>query len=124
MFNDPKTEMEARFSMHYCIAVAMLRKRLMLDDFESFAVRDSKIRALYPKITMTKTSDNPLPTATGREPAETRVILKNGQTSQSFYNIPRVYFKTHFQTKKCGLNSTIVFLVLATLSEWPRSATS
>ena len=28
MFNDPKTEMEARFSMHYCIAVAMLRKAL------------------------------------------------------------------------------------------------
>ena len=91
MFNDPKTEMEARFSMHYCIAVAMLRKRLMLDDFESFAVRDSKIRALYPKITMTKTSeDNPLPTATnGREPAETRVILKNGQTLSKFLQHPK-----------------------------------
>ena len=91
MFDDPKTEMEARFSMHYCIAVALLRKRLVLDDFESSAIQNSEVRALYPKITMTKKSeDNPLPTATnGREPAETRVTLKNGQTLSKFLKHPK-----------------------------------
>ena len=40
---------------------------------------------------MSKTSeDNPLPTATnGREPAETRVILKNGQTLSKFLQHPK-----------------------------------
>lgn len=91
MFDDPKTEMEARFSMHYCIAVALLRKRLMLADFESSAIQNSKIRALYPKITMSmKPEDDPLPTATnGREPAETRVTLTDGQTLSKFLQHPK-----------------------------------
>ena len=46
MFDDPKTEMEARFSMHYSIAVALLRKRLVLADFESSVIENSEIRAL------------------------------------------------------------------------------
>lgn len=91
MFDDPKTEMEARFSMHYCIAVALLRKRLILADFESSAIQSSELRALYTKITMTKTSeDKPLPTAiNGREPAETRITLNNGQTLSKFLKHPK-----------------------------------
>lgn len=91
MFDDPKTEMEARFSMHFSIAVALLRKRLMLADFESSAIQNSEIRALYPKITMTKKPENdPLPTATnGREPAETRITLTDGQTLSKFLKHPK-----------------------------------
>jgi len=91
MFDDPKTEMEARFSMHYSIAVALLRKRLVLADFVSSAIKNSEVRALYPKITMTKTSDDdPLPTATnGREPAETRITLKGGETLSKFLKHPK-----------------------------------
>lgn len=91
MFDDPKTEMEARFSMHYSIAVALLRKRLVLADFVSSVIKNSEVRALYPKITMTKTSDDdPLPTATnGREPAETRITLKGGKTLSKFLKHPK-----------------------------------
>lgn len=91
MFDDPKTEMEARFSMHYSIAVALLRKRLVLADFESSVIRNSEVRALYPKITMTKTSESkPLETAiNGREPAETRITLNDGQTLSKFLKHPK-----------------------------------
>lgn len=91
MFDDPKTEMEARFSMHYAIAVALLRKRLVLSDFENSAIQNSEVRALYSKITMTKTSeDNPLPTAiNGREPAETCITLTDGQTLSKFLKHPK-----------------------------------
>lgn len=91
MFDDPKTEMEARFSMHYCIAVALLRKRLVLADFEGSVIRNSEVRALYPKITMTKTSeDKPLETAiNGREPAETRITLNDGKTLSKFLKHPK-----------------------------------
>lgn len=91
MFDDPKTEMEARFSMHYSIAVALLRKRLVLADFESSVIQNSEVRALYPKITMTKTSeDKPLPIAiNGREPAETRITLNDGQTLSKFLKHPK-----------------------------------
>lgn len=91
MFNDPRTEMEARFSMHYTIAVALLRKRLVLSDFESSAIQNSEVRALYPKITMTKTSEGkPLPTAiNGNEPAETRITLTDGQTLSKLLKHPK-----------------------------------
>ena len=91
MFDDPKTEMEARFSMHYSIAVALLRKRLVLADFEGSVIRNSEVRALYPKITMTRTSDDkPLATAiNGREPAETRITLNDGKTLSKFLKHPK-----------------------------------
>lgn len=91
MFEDPQNEMEARFSMHYAIAIALLRKRLMLADFESSAIQDPAVRALYPKITMTQTAENkPLPIAVnGREPAETRITLMNGETLSKFLKHPK-----------------------------------
>lgn len=91
MFDNPKTEMEARFSMHYSIAIALLRKRLRLADFEASVIQNPEVRALYSKITMTKTSeDKPLPTAiNGREPAETRITLNDGRTLSKFLKHPK-----------------------------------
>ncbi len=91
MFDDPKTEMEARFSMHYAIAVALLRGRLTLADFDASAIGDPKVRRWYPNITMTRTSDDaPHPTATnGREPAETRIMTKDGRTFTKFLQHPK-----------------------------------
>ncbi len=86
MFDDPKTEMEARFSMHYAIALALVRGRLKLADFTPEAVGDAVVRAWYPKITMTMAPEaDPLPTATnGCEPAETLVTLKDGRKLSKF----------------------------------------
>ena len=86
MFDDPKSEMEARFSMQYAIALALLRGRLALADFRPEAIGDPAVRACFSKVTMTMAPVSaPLPTATnGREPAETRIRLKDGRTFAKF----------------------------------------
>jgi 2-methylcitrate dehydratase PrpD len=86
MFDDPKSEMEARFSMQYAIALALVRGRIALSDFRPDAIGDPAVRACFPKVTMTMAPESaPLPTATnGREPAETRIRLKGGRTLAKF----------------------------------------
>ncbi|MDA0996994.1 MAG: MmgE/PrpD family protein [Proteobacteria bacterium] len=85
-FDDPKSEMEARFSMQYAVALAVLKGRMTLADYRADAIGDPEIRAWYPKITMTMAPESdPLPTdVNGREPAETRVTLKDGRMLSKF----------------------------------------
>lgn len=51
-YPDPQDEMEARFSMQYCIARALTQDVLRLTDFTPQAVGDPHIRALLPRISM------------------------------------------------------------------------
>jgi 2-methylcitrate dehydratase PrpD len=48
----PRNEMEARFSMPYCLALALLQDRLTLADFTPDAVTRSEVRALLPLTAM------------------------------------------------------------------------
>lgn len=50
---EPKDEMQARFSMQYCLALALRRKTLSLSDFTPAAVEIFAHDALLPKISMT-----------------------------------------------------------------------
>ena len=52
MYDNPIQEMEARFSMNYCVAVALLNGRLSLSDFTPQAVHRPEVQALLPKVTM------------------------------------------------------------------------
>lgn len=81
MFADPQSEMEARFSMHYAIALAVTKGRLRLADFQPDAIADATVRAWLPRVTMTHAApENPLPIAdNGREPAEVVVLTKDGR---------------------------------------------
>lgn len=49
----PQDEMQARFSMQYCIALALLKDRLELSDFTAEAVGAKPVRELLPRIAMT-----------------------------------------------------------------------
>jgi 2-methylcitrate dehydratase PrpD len=51
-YPDPENEMQARFSMQYCLATAMLRESLSLSDFTAAAVARADVRTLMPRITM------------------------------------------------------------------------
>ncbi|MGL4965236.1 MAG: MmgE/PrpD family protein [Inquilinus sp.] len=51
-YPDPTDEMQARFSMQYCVALALLKDRLELSDFTAAAVAAGPVRALLPRITM------------------------------------------------------------------------
>ncbi|MEX2642497.1 MAG: MmgE/PrpD family protein [Acetobacterales bacterium] len=52
MYTEPRQEMEARFSLNYCVAVALLNGRLSLADFTPQAVHRPEVRRLLPLTTM------------------------------------------------------------------------
>ena len=79
-YPDPQQEMEARFSMQYCVAVALLNGKLSLADFTPTAVHRPAVRAVLPLIKMRAHE----PGAEGddttkRLPHEVTVKLKDGR---------------------------------------------
>ena len=91
MYPDPGTEMEARFSMQYCIALALLHGRLTLRDFTPAAIRRAEVRRWLPAITMRHTgAGDPLRLAdNGREPAKVTLHLKDGRKPERFVQYPK-----------------------------------
>jgi 2-methylcitrate dehydratase PrpD len=51
-FPQPLDELEARFSMEYCLAVALHRGAVVVADFTPAAIEQEEIRALMPKVRM------------------------------------------------------------------------
>ncbi|MBE9637962.1 MmgE/PrpD family protein [Salipiger mangrovisoli] len=51
-YPEPVTQMEARFSMQYCVALALTQDMLSLSDFSPEAVARPHVRALLPRIEM------------------------------------------------------------------------
>jgi 2-methylcitrate dehydratase PrpD len=86
MFSDPKTEMEARFSMEYAIALAITKGVLKLADFRPDAIANETLQAWFPRIKMTLCPvDNPLETLdNGREPAEVHIHTHDGRRLEIF----------------------------------------
>ncbi len=87
----PRTELEARFSMHWCIALALAQGRLGLADFTPTALRREDLRTLLPLIAMSHTrpgKPHPLKD-NGREPASVTVRLKDGRSLSRYAQHPR-----------------------------------
>ena len=79
MYPTPRDEMEARFSLPYCVAAALQRGRLSLADFQPEAVRRPEVLAMLPRIPMTGRDPGDEPTDPGvRLPHEVRVRLADG----------------------------------------------
>lgn len=77
-FPSPRDEMEARFSMNYCLAVALLHDRLTLGDFTPAAVVRPDVRALLPLTRMTTYSEDYERVTPGRLPHELTLRLRDG----------------------------------------------
>ncbi len=80
MYTEPGQEMEARFSMNYCVALALLYGRLSLSDFTPQAVHRPEVCALLSKVTMEayeRDAQGPDPTV--RLPHEVCITLKDGR---------------------------------------------
>ena len=90
-YTDPKTETEARFSMQWAMALALLQGRLHLADFTPAALKRRDARAWLPRIRMRHTrpgSEHPSK-ENGREPARTTVHLKNGKKLSRYAQRPK-----------------------------------
>lgn len=86
MFAEPASEMEARFSMHYAIALAVTKRRLTRTDFHPDAIANESTRSWLPRVKMTLSpAEAPLPTAdNGREPAKVFLRTKDGRAYSTF----------------------------------------
>lgn len=80
LYPEPVQEMEARFSMQYCIAAAMTGGRLQLSDFVLAAIERPEVRRLFPLITMATHPRDDAEAPAERKPAEITVRLKDGRT--------------------------------------------
>lgn len=80
MYDDPQNEMQARFSLQYCVAVALLNGRLKLADFTPQAIARPAVRRLL-KLTSIRTHDAAQESASweNRLPHSVEIILKDGR---------------------------------------------
>lgn len=76
-YPDPQDEMQARFSMHYCVSLALLQDRLSLADFTPEAVGRPEIRRLLSLTTMRAYDKSE--EAAGRQPHRVTIRLKDGR---------------------------------------------
>jgi 2-methylcitrate dehydratase PrpD len=81
MYSAPRNAMEARFSMQYCLAVALLHGELSLADFTPEAIGRPEVRAWLPRIKM---HAYPAPSEgenlADRQPAVTTIHLMDGHS--------------------------------------------
>ncbi|MDP3418008.1 MmgE/PrpD family protein [Falsiroseomonas sp.] len=81
---NPRSGMEARFSMQYCLAAAALQGQVALADFEGEAIHRPDIRALMPRITMLA-----LPDAMPRPATRVTLHLTDGSSRTEIRSLRR-----------------------------------
>ena len=77
--HSPSTAIQARFSMEYAMAAAIVFQKLGLDQFSDQAVSDSGIRKLIPKIRVALDDELAELGFIGTSPAKLRISLKDGR---------------------------------------------
>lgn len=83
MYADPKDALEAKFSLEYGVAVALLAGNCTLADFTDEAARREEVRALYPRI-----HRHPVDKAEGEFPTEVEIRLRDGRRFETAVAMP------------------------------------
>jgi 2-methylcitrate dehydratase PrpD len=83
LYPRPTQEMEARFSMEYTIAAALLEGCLALSDFTPEAIRRPQVQRLLPLIKMETHDRGDAEGPAERKPARVTVRLKNGTVHET-----------------------------------------
>jgi len=87
-YDDPQDEFQARFSMHYNVALILLQERCTLADFTPDAVRRPEVRELMKLITMhARAFEDEPKDPDDRPPHIVRLTLKDGRN----FEIQRVF---------------------------------
>ena len=76
MYSNPATGLEGRFSLEFCMAVALLDRRLVRDDFSDARVNEPRVREMIRRVG--KHPDPDVPHHGGRGPSVT-VRLRDGR---------------------------------------------
>lgn len=75
---DPASALDAKFSVQYCVARALLHGKVVFEHFESDAYRDPVVRGLLPRIHAAPHTANQFP-AGNNNGAEVKVTLADGK---------------------------------------------
>ena len=88
--HNPRTGLEAKFSMEYCLARALVSGGVIMSHFSDVAVHEPKVRQVMDRITMfvEPQIDAAWKTSEPR-PARLEVILRSGRTIRSGADLPR-----------------------------------
>jgi len=81
-FPKPENELEARFSMEFCLAVALHRGAVLVADFTPTAIAEEEVRALLPRIRMEALSET-------AEHENVTILLRDGRTLERTVEHPR-----------------------------------
>jgi len=86
----PATDLEAKFSMPFCAAAAIVFGRLGIDTFGAAGLTDARVQALMPRVDMRfdESLDRTAPPLTQ---ARVRIRLRDGRTLAAFANGARGY---------------------------------
>jgi len=84
MYEDPTDALQAKFSLEYGLAIALLTGDCRLSDFTDEAVMRPEVRALYPLI-----HRHPVDKAEGEFPTEVEAVLKDGRKVSTRIAMPR-----------------------------------
>lgn len=83
MYTDPEDALQAKFSLEYGVAIALLTGNATLADFTDEAARRPEVRALFPLI-----HRHPVDKAEGEFPTEVEVVLKDGRAFRTAVPMP------------------------------------
>jgi 2-methylcitrate dehydratase PrpD len=83
MYTDPRSALEAKFSLEYGVAVALLTGNCTLADFTDAAAMRPDVRAIYPRI-----HRHPVDKAEGEFPTEVEVVLADGRRLETAVPMP------------------------------------
>ena len=83
MYTDPQDALQAKFSLEYGIAVALLTGNCTLGDFTAEAAMRPEVRAIYPRI-----HRDPVDKAEGEFPTEVELVLKDGRRLETKVAMP------------------------------------
>ncbi len=86
IYSRPKTGLEAKFSMEFCVAIALLEQRATLDEFTDMKVLENRVQQMLEKVRI-ETDSN----VEGHGPLTTsvKVRMKNGNEYIEFVEYPR-----------------------------------
>jgi 2-methylcitrate dehydratase PrpD len=86
IYSKPKTALEAKFSMEYCVAIALLEGKVTLDEFTDAKVLEPRVQQLIEKIRIV--SDSKMEASS---PLKTSIMvrMKNGNEYAEFVEYPR-----------------------------------
>ena len=79
---DPRTDHEAKFSLPYCVALALQHGRLDLFSFEEAALRDPQVRTLMARVEL-EIGEEMEKVFQQKRPSEIHVVLEDGRTLSS-----------------------------------------